>query len=111
MDDRHFDTLTLVFTGGDSRRRLLGLLATLPILGGLLGILSPEETDAKGRRKRRKKRHKHGNRRRRAHGRGKKKCRAESAAQTCAGKCGSVTNNCQKSVDCGSCLCNPRCAV
>ena len=111
MDDRHFDTLTQVLTTGDSRRRLLGLLAALPIVGGLLGILTVEETDAKGRRQRRKKRHKHGRGRRRQHRRGKKKCRAESVAQTCAGTCGTVSNNCKQPVDCGSCACDPACAV
>ncbi len=116
MDDRHFDTLTLVLTAGGSRRRLLGLLATLPILGGLLGILAPEEADARGRRKRRKKRHKHGSGRRRTNrcGKGKKpqpSCTPVSVAQTCAGKCGSVPNNCQQLVECGSCACDPACPV
>lgn len=36
-------------------------------------------------------------------------CEPESLAQTCAGTCGSVQNNCQQSVDCGSCKCNPAC--
>lgn len=41
----------------------------------------------------------------------KKTCRAESIAQTCNGKCGRVTNNCQKTIDCGSCACEPACAA
>jgi predicted outer membrane repeat protein len=32
-------------------------------------------------------------------------------AQTCAGKCGAVTNTCQQAVACGSCMCDPRCDV
>lgn len=79
-------------------------------MGGLLGILTPEETEAAGRRKRRKKAHKHGKGRRRKH---KHKCRAESVAQTCAGKCGSVQNYCKKPVDCEPCNCGvcPICQV
>lgn len=38
-------------------------------------------------------------------------CEPESLAQTCAGTCGSVQNNCQQAVDCGSCACNPPCPV
>lgn len=115
MDDRHFDDLTRVLSGGESRRRVLAHLAALPVVGGLLGGLEMEEASAAGRRKRRKKAHKHGKGRRRNNRRGKDKktptCTPESAAQTCAGKCGSVTNTCGQSVDCGSCVCSPPCGI
>jgi hypothetical protein len=38
-------------------------------------------------------------------GKRRRKCRPESAAQTCAGTCGEVRNKCGKTVDCGSCAC------
>lgn len=114
MDARHFDSLTRVLSGSDSRRRVLAALAALPVLGGVLA-LGAEDAAAAGRRKRRVKKHKHGSGRRRANRRGKDKqpptCTPESLAQACAGQCGSVTNNCGQDVDCGSCVCDPACAV
>lgn len=97
MDDRHFDALTRALATPGPRRRLLGTAAALPLLGGVLASLSADEAAGKGHKKH-KKRKKH-----------KKKCRAEPASQTCAGKCGSVTNNCQQAVNCGSCACSPAC--
>ena len=110
MDARHFDALTRTLSEAGSRRGLLGLLAALPLVGGLVALLDPDEIDAHGRRRRRKKRHKHGKGRRRKHHH-KKKCKANSLAKTCAGKCGQVKNNCKKTVDCGACACEPPCDV
>ena len=109
MDARHFDALSRALSAPDSRRRLLTLLATLPVLGGLLAFLDPAETDAQGRRKRRKKAHKHGRGRRRQRRKKKKSCTPDSVTQTCAAKCGPVTNNCKQPVDCGTCDCSPAC--
>jgi hypothetical protein len=67
MDSRHFDALTRTLTEAGTRRGLLGLLATLPVLGGLIALLAGDDADAQGRRRRRKKRHKHGRGRRRQH--------------------------------------------
>jgi len=106
MDSWHFDALTRSLTEAGTRRGVLGLLATLPILGGLLALVDHDDGDAQGRRRRRKKRHKHGKGRRRKH---HTHCTAKSRARTCAGRCGIVKNNCQKKVDCGSCLCDPPC--
>jgi parallel beta-helix repeat protein len=104
MDAKHFDRLARTLTEAGTRRGLLGLLATLPVLSGLFALLDLDETDAKGRRKRRKKKHKHG--RPRSHGkRKKKKCKPNSLTKTCQGQCGPVKNNCKKPVDCGSCTC------
>jgi hypothetical protein len=103
MDVARFDRLTRALTEAGTRRGMLGLLATLPVLGSLFALLDRDDVDAQGRRKRRKKRHKHGKGRRRKH---HKHCKAKSKAETCAGKCGQVTNNCKKTVDCGSCSCD-----
>jgi hypothetical protein len=110
MDSRQFDRLARSLSEAGSRRGLLGLLATMPVLGGLFALLAPEDAEAKGRRKRRKKKHKHG--RPRTHGKRKKKtCKPNSLAKTCVGKCGPIKNNCKKTVECGSCACNPPCAI
>lgn len=120
MDARHLDMLARGLATSGSRRRLLTLLATLPVVGGLAGLLEADDAAAKDRRRRRKQRHK----RRKDPGKGKGKgqgkgqgkrgtreqpCEAEPVEQTCAGKCGTVTNTCKQPVDCGSCDCNPAC--
>jgi hypothetical protein len=112
MDGQHFDALTRGLGTHDSRRRLLGVLAALPVVGGLAAILDAGDAEGHGRRKRRKKRHKHGKRRRRKGNKGKgknKTCRSQSVGETCAGQCGTVTNNCGEQVSCGSCACEPKC--
>jgi hypothetical protein len=38
-------------------------------------------------------------------------CQPEPASQTCAGRCGFVTNNCGNPIDCGPCACVPACPV
>lgn len=48
MDARHFDSLTRWLSADGSRRGLLGALAALPLAGGLLGILAPEDAAAAG---------------------------------------------------------------
>lgn len=107
MDAERFDRIVMHMGGRGSRRGMLGLLATLPLLGGLFALLEADDLDAQGRRKRRKKRHKHGKGRRRKHK--KSKCKPHARTRTCAGKCGPVKNNCKKTVDCGSCECEPSC--
>jgi hypothetical protein len=57
MDLRRCDDLATALATSDSRRRFLALLATLPMAGGLLGILPLDEVEGKGRRKRRVKAH------------------------------------------------------
>lgn len=110
MDARHFDSLVRSLSERGPRRGLLGMFATLPLVGGLLAFLDADDVDAKGRRKRRKKRHKHGKgRHKKKHH--KKKCKPQSLAKTCADTCGQVKNNCKKTVDCGSCVCDPPCPV
>jgi hypothetical protein len=109
MDASRFDALARALVTAGSRRRLLGLLATLPLVCGLAAFLGEDEAAARGHRHRRRvKHHKHGKGRRRKH---HKKCQPNSLAKTCAGKCGKVKNNCQKTVDCGSCACDPPCEI
>jgi hypothetical protein len=109
VDAKRFDFLTRAFTSVRSRRRLLPLLAGLPAASALPALLA-ESAQA------RKRSHRHdrgdGNRvsqdRKRKKKR-KKKCRPRPPDQTCAGKCGTVLNNCKKAVDCGPCPCDPPC--
>jgi hypothetical protein len=110
MDGRHFDFLARALSARGARRSLLGLLATLPVFGGLLALLD-DDAAAKGRRKRRKKGHKHGKGKHKKHK--QKKCHPEPKTTTCADACGQVTNNCQQAVDCGPCTCGgcPTCQV
>src|SRR4051812_45902017 len=122
MDPIRVDRLSRALAAHGPRRGVLGLLTAVSVVGGLLALLTPEETEAGGRRKRRKTRNtrrsgdhkenrtgKHKGKRK-----GKKKtppCTPDSVAQTCANTCGSVTNNCQQAVNCGSCACTPSCAA
>jgi hypothetical protein len=111
MDHDAFDTFARTLSETGSRRGVLGLLATLPVLGGLCAFLTDaDETGAKGRRKRRKKPHHHRKKTGNRSGNTKKRrCKPESKAKTCSGTCGSVKNNCKKTVDCGSCDCPAAC--
>jgi hypothetical protein len=59
MDARHFDALTRTLAETGTRRGLFGLLAGLPLIGGLLSRLDPIEADAQGRRRRRRRKARH----------------------------------------------------
>lgn len=116
MDAAAFDHLSRALSVPGTRRRLLGLVTTLPLVGGALSWLDAEEGDAKERRRRRKGRHK--DRRGKAQGkrdrqRNKRACKPQGKAKTCAGRCGLITNRqtCGKTVDCGSCDCPTPCAT
>ena len=52
MEDARFDGLVRALGRGTSRRGVLGLPASLAILGVGLGILAPEETEGRKGRKR-----------------------------------------------------------
>jgi hypothetical protein len=114
VDTRHFDALTRMLSTPESRRRLLGALAALPVAGGLLERLALDEAEAKERRRRRKSRHKRrrhktaGKRRRQQRRKAqrrhrKRRCTPEPVSHTCAGRCGQVTNNCGQVVECAPC--------
>lgn len=110
MDARHFDSLARALTEGGTRRSLLALLSTLPVLGGVLAWFGSDDTAAKDRRRRRKKRHKKRHTKGKGRDKGNSKCKPHSLAKTCDGLCGPITNNCKQIVDCGTCACNPLCA-
>ena len=93
MDDTSFDRLARRLERFTSRRGTFGMLAGAGVLSALSGV--GLEVLAKGKKKKKKK---------------KKKCKSESPAATCAGKCGSVKNNCKKSVECDSCPFCQRCS-
>ena len=113
MDSSRFDLLARALgDAGTDRRTLTGLLG-----GAFLSAL-PIATEARKERRRRKHRD---DARQHDHGadvdsekkkkKKKKKCKPDSTAVTCAGKCGSVTNNCKQTVNCGSCACSPACGA
>ena len=105
MDPRHFDALSRVLATVDSRRSLVALLASPPVLGGLLGSLFPKETEAGGRRKRRKKAHKHGKGRRRKKHKQKPQC-TPTTCVTQGKTCGEIPDGCGGTLQCGTCA-NP----
>jgi hypothetical protein len=103
MDTRAFAALTKAPLIANSRRRLLALLATLPLFGGLASLLLTEDGLAKDRRRRRKQRH----RRRKKPGNRGHGCKPKSRAKVCAGTCGPARNRktCGKTVTCDPCGC------
>ena len=95
MDARHFDSLTRSLRSAGTRRGLLGLLAALPLLAGPGNGDALDEVEARGKKRKRKRKPKPA------------PCESEPPSQTCAGKCGKVTNNCLVTVECGACPCTP----
>jgi hypothetical protein len=107
MDATRFDQIARSLTTAKSRRGMLAVLLALPLL---IGLADADDANAQGRRRRRKKAHKHG--RPRPHGKRKNHpCKPTSLAETCASACGAVKNACGKTVDCGSCDCDPPCGI
>jgi hypothetical protein len=103
MDARRFDRLVASLFVAGSRRGLLRWVAALP-LGGALAVFVADDGEA-GREAGRDAVSAQGRM-----GKRKKRCRPNSVARTCAGKCGTVRNNCRKQVNCGACAC-PACGV
>src|SRR4051812_44505626 len=90
-----------------TRRRSLVLLASVPVVGGIIARFEEAESD---RRRRRKAHRRQDSKHAQAQGRRKKKkdkkptrCKPDSISQTCAGRCGAQTNNCKAAIDCGLC--------
>ena len=127
MDADRFDRLVTTLAAVGTRRALFRLGVAVPLAGTLLTRLE-ERVQGQGngaivgggggRRRRRKARHRHdpGNNKDNRKGKGKRNsqdpstgpapqpsCVPESPAQTCAGHCGSVTDNCGTVVACGGC--------
>jgi hypothetical protein len=131
MDATRFDSLAKSVSAAGTRRGLVRLLTATPLAILLAPLLGAEDGAAKRRKDRGKVKaekknkhrdkvgsdnHKHSGRRRkhrnkRSNGHHDKKCKPQSTAQTCDGKCGKVPNNCKKTVDCGSCACAPACSI
>jgi hypothetical protein len=114
MDPVRFDRLAKSLSSPETRRRVFGVLAAVPVVGGLLGILSPEETDAAGRRKRRKTRNKRrsGDDKKHRKGKHKKKKQPTCTPTTCAAEgksCGRLPDGCGTTLDCGPCTCATGC--
>ena len=139
MESGRFDALARSFSTTDTRRALLRLLAQLPLAAGFAALLGegPDagaqqdpERGSSHRHHRRRARNRHDPGQNKDHRKGKRKkqgrkkgngqtpppgpapqpsCVPESKAQTCAGKCASVTNNCGTLDDCGACSCHPSC--
>jgi hypothetical protein len=117
MDPVRFDTLIKTLSSTGTRRGLLRLLAAVPVAGGLLALGNPASVARKGDKGRQRgKDGKHGKSRSRDGKAGRSRdgkagtiCRSESKAKACAGKCGTVRNNCGKRVECGACTCATGC--
>jgi hypothetical protein len=136
MDDSRFDELARALANPSRRAIFSALTATL--LGGALGSGGnvaeakqkrgkgstpdkrgkrsarrdhPDAVQASGKKKKRKKKKKAPTPTSPTAAPPPPGCVPESAAQTCAGLCGTVTNNCGTPVTCGSCVCSPACPL
>jgi hypothetical protein len=124
MDPVRFDSLVKLLSTAGTRRRLVRLLAALP-LGMALGSLVDDrpgataEDDDHGsshRRRRRKTRNARQSGNNKDNRKGKRKgkesragCTPESRARTCAGRCGPVINTCGTVIECDPCTCATGC--
>ena len=119
MEDVRFDRLVRTVAGLTSRRSVLGLVASLPVVGAGFSLLDPDKAEGRKRRNHRRDRRKHDldaeKKKKKKQKKSKKKkhlrraCAPDAIATTCAGKCGGVTDNCGQTVACGSCTCTPAC--
>jgi hypothetical protein len=85
VESDRFDRLTKVLSTGGTRRRLLAVLAALPLTAPLGDVLTGASV---------------------ARAKKGKSCKLESRRKTCRGKCGIVRGNCRGPIDCGKC-CEP----
>jgi hypothetical protein len=102
-----FDAIARDLGGAATRRGLLRLFSAALGSGLILKIADVVESKSKGRRHRQGRAQHHGQvqpRRRKGKKGGKKKsCKPRSLASDCAGRCGQVQINCNRTVDCGCC--------
>jgi len=132
MDSEQFDGISRSLATLGTRRGIMRLLGALPLVGVLMTVRDDEQVGATPHRKSRHGTHRdqgeitHDERhqpRVSDEGKGKHKgkrkkrrktpagCVPQSAAQTCAGRCGQVPNNCGTMLDCGACSCPLVCPV
>jgi hypothetical protein len=128
MDAESFDRIAKTLSTAAGRRRALRFILSVPLAGSLAARLG--ETSEAGRRHERvlarneqddlreerreekrelKEERREERREKRDERREDKVCTPESPAQTCAGRCGAVANNCGAVLDCGPCVCSPAC--
>lgn len=139
MDPRRFDTLVRTLTTGPSRRRLLGVLSALPLVGTALAASVDDDISAKGKRKTRRKDHGTGTEatscvkqcRKKASKRARRRCRKQctppapecTTSQDCptgelceSGVCIPSPDQCATDTDCDDCeqcqngICTAQCA-
>lgn len=92
MDQEAFDLISRRFASRLNRRTLAGVAG----LGLAAVTTQADNVDAKKKKKKKKKK---------TTTPPPPTCKPDAAAKTCAGTCGSVTNNCQQQVNCGACGC------
>lgn len=128
MDGNQFDAISRSLATAGTRRGILNLLVALPVVGALLTVREEEQAEAKRhhRKSHGKPQRRHANKRQQVHEQQKQKknkknkknkrhqqqaCVPESAALTCAGRCGQIPNLCGTLIDCGACACPVVCPV
>jgi hypothetical protein len=99
MDATRFDTLVRSFARGDTRRRILAVLAALP-LGGLLLALGGEEAAAERPRDRLKRRNKQHHRKRRNQRRSNKHNNKKKGGGKGGSQCAATGSLCEQHSDC-----------
>lgn len=105
MDADRLDRLARALSQTEPRRRVLGLLAALPLAAGLADEAVPAEPDAAAAPRGQRARRQDGAASGATAPSGRAGCQAK-AAQVCAGRCGSLRYRCngrRKTAACGSC--------
>jgi hypothetical protein len=113
MDAEGFDRLTKILAVAGTRRGVVRLLSALtlgvlftPLAGVTPGVTAEDDDHGSSHRRHRRRarhRHRHGSNKKNRKGEKQRQgCKPQPRTKTCAGKCGTVRNNCGQLVDCGS---------